>query len=70
MPASVCDVSGSGMRLRTPLPVPCGTTIEIDGRGTLALGSVCRCEPDNGSYMLGIEISETGVPTTDSKAPD
>lgn len=50
------------MRLRTPLPVPCGTAIEIDARETIALGSVCRCEPDNGSYMIGVEISEAGRP--------
>src|SRR5579863_217468 len=48
MAASVCDISGSGMRLRTPLPVPCGIAIEIDSHATFALGSVCRCEPDNG----------------------
>jgi PilZ domain len=60
MSASVCDISGSGMRLRTQLPVPCGTSIEIEAQETLSLGSVCRCEPDNGSYTLGVEISETG----------
>jgi len=26
------------------------------------LGSVCRCEPDNGSYTIGVQISETGAP--------
>jgi hypothetical protein len=62
MAASVCDISGSGMRLRTALPVPCGTLVEIEVNETLALGSVCRCEPDNGSYTLGVEISETGRP--------
>jgi hypothetical protein len=62
MSASVCDISGSGMRLRTQLPVPCGTRIEIEAQETLALGSVCRCEPDNGSFSIGVEISETGPP--------
>jgi PilZ domain len=62
MQARVCDISGSGMRLRTPLPVPCGTRIEIEAREMLALGSVCRSEPDNGFYMLGVQISETGLP--------
>ena len=62
MPASVCDISGSGMRLRTQLPVPCGTSVEIEANEMLALGSVCRCEPDDGSYTLGIQISESGRP--------
>jgi hypothetical protein len=62
MQARVCDISGSGMRLRTPLPVPCGTPIEVEAREMLALGSVCRCESDSGSYVLGVQISETGLP--------
>jgi len=62
MPASVRDISGSGMRLRTPLPVPCGTSIEIETQEMLAVGSVCRCEPDEGSYTLGVQISKVGAP--------
>ena len=63
MPASVRDISGSGMRLRTSLPVPCGTSVEIETHEMLALGSVCRCEPDDGAYAIGVQISETGAPT-------
>jgi len=58
--ARVCDISGSGMSLRTALPVPCGSPVEIEVSKTLALGSVYRCEPGDGSYTLGVEISETG----------
>jgi hypothetical protein len=64
MRASVCDISGSGMRLRTPLPLPCGTPIEIEAHEMLTLGSVCRCEPDNGFYTIGVQISKTGLPKT------
>ena len=60
MRANVCDISGSGMRLRTPLPLPCGTPVEIEAHEMLTLGSVCRCVPDKGSYTIGIQISETG----------
>jgi hypothetical protein len=42
--------------------VPCGTPIEIEAPEMLSLGSVCRCEPDNGFYMLGVQISATGLP--------
>ena len=59
MKASVLDISGSGMRLRTPLPVPCGTPVEIHTNETLTCGSVCRCKPDNVSYTLGVQLSNT-----------
>ena len=59
MQASVLDRSGSGMRLRTPLPVPRGTAVEIHMNETLAGGTVCRCEPDNVSYTVGVRIFKT-----------
>jgi hypothetical protein len=55
----VLDVSGSGMRLRSKLPVPCGVDIEIEVNDTVCRGCVCRCEPEQGSYELGIQVSET-----------
>ena len=63
MPASVRDISGSGMRLQTSLPVPCGTSVEIETQEMLAAGLVCRCEPDNGAYTLGVQLSKTSAPT-------
>jgi hypothetical protein len=56
---AVLDISGSGMRLHSKLPVPCGTPIEIEVNDTVARGSVCRCKPEQGSYELGVEVSET-----------
>lgn len=58
MQAQVLDVSGSGMRLLTRLPVPCGASVEIQMTGNLARGSVCRCEPDQDSYELGVQVAE------------
>lgn len=57
--ACVLDISGSGMRLRTRLPIPCGARIEIEVNDTVATGSVCRCEPQQGSYEIGVQVSET-----------
>ena len=60
--ASILDYSGSGMRLRSKLPVPCGAEIEIDANSTLVQGSVVRCEPDRSDskkkvYELGVQVS-------------
>jgi len=55
--ASVLDMSGSGLRLRIDLPVPCGAQIDIEWDHLLAHGKVCRCEPEQGSYELGVQIA-------------
>jgi len=57
--ACVLDMSGSGLQLRVPVPIPCGTPIEIEGGDTLMLGNVCRCEPVEGAYAVGVQISQT-----------
>jgi hypothetical protein len=55
----VVELSGSGMRLRSRLPVPCGASIEVRINHTVTSGSVVRCEPENGGYNLGIQVTET-----------
>ena len=63
----ILDVSGSGMRLRLPRPLPCGTLVEIDAGETLSLGEVCRCVPEqpatpetqNATYNIGIQVKHT-----------
>lgn len=57
--ACVLDMSGSGLKLRVPAPVPCGTPVKIDGKNTLMLGEVCRCEPEEGAYTVGVQLSQT-----------
>jgi hypothetical protein len=56
--ANILDCSGSGMRLRSKLPVPCGAEIEIDANSTVVLGNVLRCEPEKKGYELGIQVSQ------------
>ena len=55
----VLDMSGSGLQLRVPMPVACGTPVKIDGKNTLMLGEVCRCEPEEGAYTVGVQLSHT-----------
>jgi len=58
---SVVDISGSGMRLRSELPMPCGASVEIEVNGAVSRGRVCRCESGQDSYELGVQVSETGA---------
>jgi hypothetical protein len=57
----VLDISGNGMRLHSKLPVACGTPVEIEVNDTVAQGSVCRCLSQQGSYELGVQLSETAA---------
>jgi hypothetical protein len=67
MDAEIVDVSGSGMRLRTKVPVPCGAPVEVDDCRLLLLGEICRCTQDpDGSYTVGLRVFETLV-SSDSR---
>jgi hypothetical protein len=57
--ACILDISASGMRLRTKLPVPCGTPVSIEVNNAVSTGSVFRCVPHKDSYELGVNVSET-----------
>jgi PilZ domain-containing protein len=59
MSATILDISGSGMRLRSKLPAPCGASIEIGVNDTVAHGRVCRCDPKQGFYELGVQVFKT-----------
>ena len=47
------------MHLRMPESVPCGTSVKIEGNNTIMLGDVCRCEPAEGAFMVGVQLSGT-----------
>jgi len=59
--ASVLDVSASGMRLRSGLPVARGTSVEVGLARTVAQGVISRCQPVQGSgqdsFVLGVQVS-------------
>jgi hypothetical protein len=54
--ASVLDISASGMRLRTTLPVPSGTPVEIEVARTIAQGVIGRCESTQDSYEVVVQV--------------
>ena len=51
------DISGSGMRVWLPNPLPCGMKVEVCSGSTISRGEICRCEQNaDGSAMAGIKI--------------
>jgi len=57
--ACILEVSGSGLRVRTPGPIPCGAPVRVDAGELPMLGKVCRCKPENGAYTVGINLSHS-----------
>ncbi len=57
MSGRVLDLSGSGLRVRVPLPIPCGAPVKVETSETLMLGEVCRCDPVEGAYEAGLMVA-------------
>jgi hypothetical protein len=55
--ACILDISPSGMRLRSPVHIQCGTPVKIDGFNATVLGEVCRSVPEDGADTLGLHIT-------------
>jgi hypothetical protein len=54
--AYVCDVSPSGICLKTEIGLECGTPVTLDGDGLMAEGVVRYCRPEGESYKIGISL--------------
>ena len=67
----VLDMSGSGVRLATSLPVPVGAEVEIADNRTMMLGEILRCEPEGEGYIAAVRVSEVTAievaPTPDAR---
>jgi len=60
--ACVKDISRSGLRLSSPLPIPCGAPVKVEGGDLLLLGEVCRMGPVGerlDEYTIGIKVSHS-----------
>ena len=57
MEAYLLDISGNGLKLRLPEPVPCGAAVQIDDNNALLLGEVSRCDPEAGAFIAGVRLS-------------
>jgi len=56
MSGRVLDMSGSGLRLVLPNPVPCGSPIKVETGHMVMVGEVCRCELDKRVYVVGLMV--------------
>jgi hypothetical protein len=57
MEGRVVDMSGSGLRVAVPAPVPYGSAVRIEGDNMLLLGEVLRTQAADGVYEVGVQIS-------------
>ncbi|HLW77377.1 MAG TPA: PilZ domain-containing protein [Bryobacteraceae bacterium] len=63
----VLDMSGSGLRLTLPVPMPCGGQVRVEAEGMMMLGQVVRCQPSaSETYSLGIALSHLEAVGLDS----
>ena len=53
------DMSGSGLRLRLPNPIPCGSPVKVETRQMVMLGEVNRCQYDSDSYIVSLMMLHT-----------
>jgi hypothetical protein len=61
MSGRVLDMSGSGLRLVLPNPMPCGSPIKVETDHMVMVGEVCRCEPEKRVYIVGLRLSHTAT---------
>jgi hypothetical protein len=53
----VLDISGSGMSIRSPWPVPAGVPLQIQGSNRVMIGEAVRCEVHgHDDYRIGILV--------------
>ncbi len=62
---TVTDLSGSGLQVLSPRPLPCGTLVRVEGPNRLLLGEVLRSEPDGGSFTIGVKVKHALHSLTD-----
>jgi hypothetical protein len=57
IPGAVIDVSGSGLKILSPRPLPCGAQVKIQGLNRLMVGEVLRSEPEGDSFAIGFKVN-------------
>jgi hypothetical protein len=54
----VLDISGSGLRICLPSPLPCGAAVTVESDTVLVRADVCRCVEEGAGYTIGLELTE------------
>ncbi len=55
----VVDMSGCGLRLSVPQPIPVGSPVKVEGTDMLLLGEACRSQPSQDGYDVALEIAQS-----------
>jgi PilZ domain len=54
------DMSGSGLQLRLPNPIPCGSPVKVESDHMVLMGEVTRCQYDaEGGYIVSLMVLES-----------
>jgi hypothetical protein len=56
IPGAIIDLSGSGLKVLSPRPLPCGAQVKVQGLNRFILGEVLRSDPEGDSYTIGIKV--------------
>ena len=56
IPGTLLDISGSGLRVLSPRPLPCGVPVRLESPNRLLLGEVLRSDPEGDAYSIGIKV--------------
>lgn len=59
MSGRVMDVAGSGVRLRVPNPIPCGSAVKVETQTLVMTGEVVRCEENGDGFLVGMIVIQT-----------
>jgi hypothetical protein len=57
--ATLVNISGRGIRLKTNRPLDCDSVIRIDLENGLLLGEVCYCATDGDGYGIGVQLEHS-----------
>jgi hypothetical protein len=54
--ASVVEISGRGLKLHSPVPIPVDAPVKVEAPELLVLGEVCFCQAAGESYEIGMNV--------------
>jgi hypothetical protein len=50
------DMSGSGLRLWVPNPLPCGSSVKVESARMVMMCEVVRCEENRDGFVIGLKL--------------
>jgi hypothetical protein len=68
IPGSMIDLSGSGLKILSPRPFPCGSSVKIKSLNRFMLGEVLRSDPEGDSFAIGILVKHVLDKPSDESA--